>query len=230
MKTTFNLITGILFGLAPLAGVVLLAVFIYDAMPQPMGMLIIGSLILLAIWIGVRIFKYIQVSGPIDFMTAANATPGLDNLEPEPDSVTKRREANELANLYAQGQQLFKGGSITIYGDWYGEPYEHNHKLVRTNYNENQKQLTLEFGDGAQLDIIHPRNILESPSFLKVIDADRVTLTIYRPDKSHIAEHRYFLDYQKHDKHLHTSTNVDWYKPTFSTSLSAPAVMLYGRL
>jgi len=85
-----------IFGLAPLAVAATIGISIYASFPNTTGIVIIGLLVVLSIWIGLNIFKSVQKVGPIEFMTAVHATPELDNLEPTKGRKAKRKSSKEI--------------------------------------------------------------------------------------------------------------------------------------
>ena len=228
MRKAINIITGFIFGLAPLAVATIIGVFVYASFPNMIGIIIFGILGILSIWLGLNIFKKIQIIGPIEFMTAVHASPDLDNLEPTKDSETKKINPDEIVEQLKNQDNLFKGGTLRIYGDWFGKPHDNYHTLKSAEFNIQQNRLTLFFNEGEKLEVYNPRNILEASTFLKVIDADRIKLTWYYYGKAQDKENQYYLDYKVNNNKILTETDVDWYKPVFDVSLGKPALMIYG--
>lgn len=228
MRRFFDIITGFLYGMAPIVVAALLGVGIYVALPNITGILIIVLIGILACWLGFSIFKEIQIIGPNEFMSLMESAPELDNLEPEPDSETKRRDAREFSELVACNEHLIKGGAIRMYGDWFGKRYANFHVLKSAKFNEHTKILTLEFDKGEVLEIYRPRNIFEAPTFLKIIDADRIKLTWHKSNPVNKAQNLYYFDYRFSNNKISVESNVDWYKPDYNVSLSAPALMIFG--
>mgnify|MGYP000114160139 CR=1 FL=1 len=228
MRQVINIISGFIFGLAPLAGASIIGIAIYASFPNTTGIIIIGLLGILSIWLGLKIFKRVQIVGPIEFMTAVHASPDLDNLEPTKDSETKRRSPNEFVRLLGTNDNLCKGGSFRIFGDWFGKPHDNYHEIVSADFDEQLNKLTLDFKEGEKLEIYNPRHIFEASTFLKIVQADRIKLTWFYFGKPRSSENQYFLDYKLTDKKITTETDVDWYKPIFDVSLGDPALMIYG--
>ena len=228
MRQVINIISGFIFGLAPLAGATIIGIAIYASLPNITGIIILGLLGIISIWLGLKIFKRVQIVGPIEFMTAVHASPDLDNLEPTKDSETKRRSPEEIVRHLENKDNLFRGGSFRIFGDWFGKPYDNHHQIVSANFEEQSNKLTLHFKEGEKLEIYNPRNIFEASTFLKIVQADRIKLTWFYYGKTKTTENQYFLDYKLTGKKIMTETNVDWYKPIFDVSLGDPALMIYG--
>jgi hypothetical protein len=228
MRQLVNIISGFIFGLAPLAGVAITGIPIYALLPNITGVITLWVLTILSLWLGIRIFKRIQIIGPIDFMTAVYASPDLDDLEPVETWETKRRSPEEFVRLLENQNNLFTGGSFRIFGDWFGKPYKNYHEIESAHFERQLKKLTLTFKEGEKLEIYNPKHIFEASTFFKIIRADRIKLTWFHYHKTQKKENQYFLDYSLKDKKMITETNVDWYKPRFDISLGDQALMIFG--
>lgn len=228
MRQLLNITAGIIIGLLPLIGALVVGLLIYNSTPNSMGIIIIGALGIVAVWLGYRIFKRIQIVGVVEFITAVHATPELDNLELTKDSETKNREPEEFVSLVNSKENLFKGGTFRIFGDWFGKPYSNYHEIESAHYDKDLNMLSLNFTAGEILEIYNPKQILETSTFLKVIASDRISLTWFYSGKEKQNGSQYFLDYSLKKNKIHTETNVDWYKPIFDVSLGAPSLMIYG--
>ncbi len=228
MREAINILTGFILGLFVVAGVSIIGVAIYAALPNVIGIVILGLLLILSLWLGVKIFKQVQKVGSIEFLTAARASPDLDNLVLTEDSETKKRNPEELEELLKSKNNLFKGGTIRIYGDWFGKPHDNYHSIESADFDRELNRLTLKFKEGERLEIHNPNQIFESLTFLKILTADRVRLTWFYYGKTQEKENQYFIDYKHNDKKIETETNVDWYKPQFDVSLGQPALMIFG--
>lgn len=226
MRQVINIISGFFFGLAPFGAAAIIGIAVYASFPNIIGILILVLLGVLSFWIGLKIFKRVSIIGPIEFMTAVHASPDLDNLEPTKDSRTKRRSPEEFVQILGNGENLFKGGCLSIYGDWFGKPYSNNHEIESAEFDNKVKLLTLNFKEGEKLEIYNPKHIFEASSFLKIAKAERIKFSWYN-NKSEIAN-QYYLNYALNGKKIVHETNVDWYKPIFDVSLGAPALMIYG--
>lgn len=176
MRKLINLISGIIVGIAPLLIAGILGVFIYNELQNFIGILICVILGVGAIWIGIRIFKKVQSNGVVDFLAVVNASPDLDNLEPAKGSKTKMRTPQELAELCQKNEQLFKRGTIKIFGDWHGEPYQNALEILGITYNKVKKQLEIQFSRDTKIVMDEADHILESPSVLKILTASKVTI------------------------------------------------------
>lgn len=228
MRKIVNTISGIIFGLSPLAGATIIGITIYASLQTVTVLIIYGLLGVLSIWLGLKIFKKVQIVGPIEFMTTIHASPELDNLEPSKNSETKRRSLEEFVELIKNKQNLCKGGTFRIFNDWFGKPYDNFHKIESAEFNKESKCLTLNFNEGEQLEIYNPIDIFEASTFLKVVKADRIKLTWFYYGKAQTKKNQYFLNYRLKDEKIMTDTDVDWYKPIFNVSIGNPALVIFG--
>ncbi|WP_242204184.1 hypothetical protein [Aestuariivivens insulae] len=229
MRQFINIVGGIAYGITPILGASLFGLFIYDVLPNSIGIGIIGFLGILSLYLGYSIFKKIQIIGPFEFMAAKHATPDLDNLKLSTDSSTKVRMPEEFVELISEKRNLFKGGALRLYNDWFGKPYDNVHLIEKGFYDSETKILTLELDQGERLEIYNPIHIRESSAFLKIKNADRIKLIWFYYGKPQTEENQYFIDYHKTNNKIETNTNVDWYKPVFDVSLGSPALMIYGK-
>ena len=162
MRSIINILVGFLYSLAPISLAAVLSLFIYNELPNYIGIIIISILGVFSIWLGIKIFNKIQVVGPIEFISAVSASPDMDNLEPTANSSTKRRHPKELVDLIKQKNNLLKGGSFRIFGDWYGKPYDNLHIIKNANFDSNESKLTIEFEGQEILEIFNPKHIFEN--------------------------------------------------------------------
>lgn len=228
MKKLINFITGTIAGVAPLIIAGILGVFIYNELRNFLGILVCIILGLFAIWIGIQVFKGIQKNGIIDFMSVVIASPDLDNLEPSLDSKTKKRTAKELAELSKKNQNVFKEGTLKIFGDWHGEPYENALKIIDIHFDEIKKQMEIQFSKNTKIIIDAPDHILESPSVLKILSAKRVKIEFQHKKKNSNVESNYFKDYKVSTNRVITETNIDWSTQKIDASVGQDALIIFN--
>lgn len=209
-------------------GATIIGLAIYLSYPNTASIVIMGLLGIVSIWLGLKIFKRVQMVGPIEFMTAVRASPDLDNLEPTKDSETKRRSPEEMVRLLENGDHLCQGGIFRIFGDWFDKAQGKHHQMVSAEFEKQLNKLTFHFKEGERLEIYNPRHIFEASTFLKIVYADSIKLTWFYSGKPQTTENQYYLHYNFTGKKITTETNVDWYKPSFDVSLGEPALMIYG--
>ncbi|WP_159517787.1 hypothetical protein [Sunxiuqinia indica] len=228
MRKLINFITGIITGIFPLIIAGILGVLIYNELQNLIGIFICVILGLLAIWGGIQIFKIIQRKGIVDFMSVVIASPDLDNLEPTKDSKTQKRTAKELAELNHKNQNIFKGGTLKIFGDWYGEPYQNSLKILSIDYNEEKKQMEIQFSQNTRIIIDEPDHILESPSVLKILSAKRIKLEFQHEKKGSTKQGSYFKNYAVERNRIRTETNIDWIKQKIDATIGQDALIIFN--
>jgi len=121
-----------------------------------------------AIWAGLYIFKTVRIMGPIEYLAAVSASPDLDNLIPKAGSKTKMRKPKEVVDAINNNEHFLKGGRLRVYGD----RFRHFYKITSADLDIQTNTLTLNFKEDRKLEIVNPRLIFESPTFLKIVNAD----------------------------------------------------------
>lgn len=228
MKKVVNLITGIIAGLSPLIIAGIFGVLIYNELQNFAGIIICLVLGLLAIWAGILIFKKIQRNGFVDFISVVVATPDLDNLAPTNDNNTKKRTAKELAELHHKNQSLFKGGTLKIFGDWHGEPFQNSLQILSIGFNVSKKQMEIQFSHDTKIVIDEPDHILESPSVLKILTAKKIKLEFLYIKNNSTVESSYFKSYTPVKRKVLTKTNIDWAIQKMDASPGQDAIIIFN--
>ncbi|UTW61235.1 hypothetical protein KFE98_14590 [bacterium SCSIO 12741] len=228
MREIINTLFGALFGISSVAGMGLIAVILYPALPEWLAILVTIVLLGLGGWIGIIIFRKVEAIGLLEFYTASKATPNLDHLEVGPNSETKKRTPQEWVQLINEQKQLFKGGSIRIFNDWFGKPHHNHHVLVSASFDSKEQILTINFDSGEVISIYQPEPIFESTTFLKVLRANRIKLSWYKYGKPQTKENHYYINYQKKGKHIEVTTDYNFGTTRFNASVGYPALMIYG--
>jgi hypothetical protein len=225
MRQFINILSGFFLGLTPLLGAALLSLAIYAAFRNTTALVIMALLGVVAVWIGLQIFKGVQRRGPIHFMAAVHASPDLDHLELTAHSLTKKRSPETLVELINSQRNLCPGGSMCLFGDWFGEPHKRKLPLQSAAFSAEHKLLTLHFAAGEVVEIQNPRGLFESDTFLKILKADRVRLSW--PANNHPAE-THVTAYHWSPKRIKVESTVKDARHTFHVSLGEPALMLFA--
>ena len=226
MRKLIDIIFGFIVGLFPLALTGIFAIFIYNELPNTVGISICLVLAITALWGGTRIFTSIQRTGVIDFFTTINASPDLDNINPTEGSNTKRRTAEELTHAFQQGKQLFNGGTIRVFGNWHGRRYNNYREIRNINYDTSKKIMTISFSENTKLTLNEPQHILESPSVLKIISAKKVQLEFPQKAKNSNKTQKHHETYTKENKKIITESNIQGVKAPYA-SIGHDAVIIF---
>ena len=174
-----NVIVAIIFGLLTTAGVSLFGILILNANQNRLGTIIC------IIFVGIGLY--------IGFIIA-----------PGPDSGCKKYSASEYTRTFNSNENLFKKGTIRIWGDWRGRNLNKEHEIDSITFSENK--LTVLFKNQLFLIISNPGIILESKTFLKVFSADSVSWN-WKESKS---KRELYFNYKKCENEIITETNSEW--------------------
>lgn len=80
MGRIINTIVSVIYGLAPIAVVSIFGLAIYQQMPNLTGLTIIGTLGLLSIWLGVKIYFLSQSKGALNVISSIYSAPDIDEF------------------------------------------------------------------------------------------------------------------------------------------------------
>jgi hypothetical protein len=79
MNKVVNILTGIIFGLAPMFGAAFMYMLMYFFLYNIWGLIVSITSILLALWLGYLNFKSVQEVGLISFLSKIHSSPELDD-------------------------------------------------------------------------------------------------------------------------------------------------------
>lgn len=229
MKKVAYTFFGLLYGFLPMVVALVLGLVFYQSFPNIIGISITVALCISAFVVGRFIFKRVLINGPVDFMSNIHASSDLDNLEPLEYEGTKRRQPKELVSLIKSNDNLFKGGTLCFFGDWLGERYKNNHRIIDASFDELENMLVIFFDNNQSLEIQKPKHIFEASTFLKILKADSLKFTLEHDTLKLDNFDNFFLFYKKEENKISTYSNVSWYTPLFDVSLGEPALMIFSR-
>jgi len=119
----------------------------------------------------------------------------------------------------------FRGGSLQIFGDWFGRPSDNQH--VPESVKMDGNRLTITFTGGEHLSIDNPKGITVSDKKMVVKHADKVRWEWFYYGRPKLPENLFYLEYDfVSKKEVVGSTNIDWYQHPFNVNASAPAVRM----
>jgi hypothetical protein len=101
--------------------------------------------------------------------------------------------AEEYAERIAAQLGLLKSGTLRIWGEWFGRPYDNIHRIVGAR--ANGTILTLSFDEGETLTIYDPDRGTFDENVFCIELATRVRWEWYLYGKDHSADNLHFLDY-----------------------------------
>lgn len=117
-----------------------------------------------------------------------------------------------------------KGGTLRIWGDWFGRPYDNHHRV--TGATADGVSVTVGFDQGETLRLWRPVGFEIDATNFRVLSADRVRWEWFYYGRLPEAKNRFFLDYRRRDAAIQGESNVDWYSPAFQTDPAMPAAEL----
>jgi hypothetical protein len=131
-------------------------------------------------------------------------------------------EATEIAERIASALPDLKRGTLRMFGDWFGRPWDNLHTIVAAEAEENC--LILHFDEGETLRVWEPGGDEADASLFRIWRASRVLWQWYAYGRPHLPQHRYFIEYVREDSAISVASDVNWYTPRFEPTLTAPAV------
>jgi hypothetical protein len=140
-----------------------------------------------------------------------------------PSSKSKTEPPENLDEfLRLHGKEI--GGSLCIFGDWFGRPMDNWHRVVSFEVKEDYIKLT--FNEGEILDVWGAKGLkIEGKSFV-IRQANHIRWEWFYYGRAKLPENRFFLKYVVNGGEIEATSNVTWYKPDFQPSLMKPAVLL----
>ena len=141
--------------------------------------------------------------------------------------ATELHTAMTLAQHYAQYISvqipLIKSGTLRIWGEWFGRPFDNIHRIVAANADGDR--LILEFNEGETLTIFEPDGVTCTENNFFVHVATRVRWEWFLYGEDHSPENLRFLDYFLGPEGCTLRTNWRFNKPPNQTP-TGPAVEL----
>lgn len=122
--------------------------------------------------LGYKVYKTVLNRGLVNFITAVNASPDLDNLEPSDNSNQRVYDVPEYISAFEKHKYLFNGGTIKIWGN-YTFPGFNSFNKIESVKSPKANLLQITFSNGNMLSILAPENIIEGNSYLKVINCQK---------------------------------------------------------
>jgi hypothetical protein len=133
-------------------------------------------------------------------------------------------KAEAIAECIRQKLQHIKAGTPRFWGEWFGRPYDNQHRLVRCAAEKDS--LLLYFNEQEKLSIWSPGGLEISLSKFAILDADRVRMEWFAYGRPKIVSNLYHMDFQRSAGGIVATTNIDWFTPNFAPSPDQPAVAI----
>lgn len=131
--------------------------------------------------------------------------------------------AKNYATRISQQLPLVKSGTLRIWGEWFGRPYDNIHRI--TEASADGSKLILSFDQGETLTICDPERATLDARTFQIVDATRVRWEWYDYGRRRSPANLYFLDYRLEPEGWTVSTN--WrFRQTPGQPSGGPAVEL----
>lgn len=131
---------------------------------------------------------------------------------------------NDIELYLSKNFSKFKGGTLCIFGDWFGRPHDNFHQPQ--NFSVSDDLLTVTFDQNETLMVWNPKDIKIDENTFVVNKADHVRWEWFFYGRPPLDENKYFMDYVCTANGIQGNSDVDWYSHTFTTSESKPAVKI----
>jgi hypothetical protein len=117
-----------------------------------------------------------------------------------------------------------KGGTLRIWGDWFGRPHDNIHRIKHAA--ADAQAVTMTFDKGETLTVWRPVGYEIGGARFRILAADRVRWEWVRYGATESEAARSFLDYVCQGPVIRGESNVTWFTPAFRTDSTMPAAEL----
>ena len=131
---------------------------------------------------------------------------------------------SEFAQRINASLSIFRGGSLRIWGQWFGRPADGFHRIVTASVESGHVRLA--FDQSETLAVWNPRRLKIKTGSFTVGTADRVRWEWYYYGRPIAPENLYYEDYVNKGHRITATTNVDWYVPNLRPNPLMPAIKL----
>src|SRR3954451_12270559 len=130
--------------------------------------------------------------------------------------------AEQIAQQLRNGMANPLGGSLCIWGHWFGRPADNVHILVAADAEDDQ--LHLRFDEGEDLLAWAPRDAIVDGNRFTIRGAERVRWEWFYYGRPRMPANRYYRDYSWDGSAIVIETNVDSSLTDLHANTAEPAV------
>lgn len=116
--------------------------------------------------------------------------------------------ASEFLNRNNSSIRNFEGGSLCIWGNWFGRPMDNFHKLEIVEFDIESNKLTLTFDHQERLTIWNAENISDTNGHFQIDKADKVLWEWHYYGKPQTDASLFFEEYERIGDKISFKTNV----------------------
>lgn len=111
------------------------------------------------------------------------------------DTAANMSPAQKMAQTLNRALPRLKHGSLQLFGEWFGRPWDNNHSIVAVEADENRLRLT--FDDDETLDVWDPEELeLESDQLFVIRSASRVRWEWFSYGEPKTPDNRHYVEYR----------------------------------
>ncbi|MFT4760534.1 MAG: hypothetical protein ACI9XO_001194 [Paraglaciecola sp.] len=161
MPKILRIISGVLFAILPIIGFGIFGMAWYVSFPNLFGIILFLIITGLGIFLGVKTFQKVRIVGGIEFLSKSVSSNDMNNLQVTSDSTNRIFDVKDYVLLHNKNENIFKGGCIRIFGDWYGEPYMNWRGIENLIYNQNSSKLVIKLSNDEKVVLNNPNVVIE---------------------------------------------------------------------
>ena len=128
----------------------------------------------------------------------------------------------EFAKKFSQLK--FEGGTLKIWGKWFGKPMDNLHQIQTVIFDKNLNQLKITFDEKELLKIDKPSNIIIKKKTISIKEAERILWKWYLYGEEQIDENLKFDLFVNNGTSIIFETNFSPDKRTTNTKITEPAL------
>ncbi|MCB2411689.1 hypothetical protein LGT39_02355 [Demequina sp. TTPB684] len=132
--------------------------------------------------------------------------------------------ASRIAAKINRAIPHIKTGSLRVYGDFFGRPYDNIHRVCSAHTSPDRATLVLVFDGGETLEIRNPTSASVSETEFSIASASEVRWTWFYYGRPRLPENQYFIEHVRSDNRVSVATDADWAAFPFDPSVNLPAM------
>ena len=120
----------------------------------------------------------------------------------------------------------FDGGTLKIWGKWFGKPYDNFHEIEEIKFDENKNQLEIVFDEKEKMTIVEPSKILIGDKELKILKANQIKWEWYLYGEKQTEENLKFESFINNGISIKYETNFHLKNMITKTKITEPALRI----
>jgi hypothetical protein len=131
-------------------------------------------------------------------------------------------DATQMVEHLNAAMPNVKVGALRFWGEWFGKPYDNQHRLVLCEADGDL--LRCQYDEGETLSVWSPKRLEANSQTFRISDAAKVRWEWFYYGRPKTPANRYFMEFSKTADSIGAKTNVDWYSPNLRPTMDFPAV------